>query len=329
MKIKNIIRGLIKEAINRSYGSMNDLAKYRDINLDSPSSLSKARSSQGLKVSDMSDLSKNIPFNKKMEKLYGMILGYMVKKFKLKQGSKEIRERGSELKEFIKNFLTMDEVEKFYYRLIRFNSGTQEYKRICEQFINYMQSGQVSDIDAYDKVGMGDDDSDLTYNSTNTSSYENELVKPIKSNKDRYLEKALKSMKSEYKKLDEMRKVKMKEIKTHLDKLNELKKEVIACKNIIEVLGREGYSRELFNYAKDNMQYFTYKNKRYEDYANGREFYNLLKQWAEYNGENPESVDKLIREVYNDIDKLENEIQIKKEKISNKYEDEISKIKSI
>ena len=329
MNIKNIIRGLIKEAINRSYGSMGDLARYRDINLDSASSLSKARSSQGLKVSDMGDLSKNIPFNKKMEKLYGMILGYMGKKFKLKKGSKEIRERGNELKEFIKNFLTRDEVEKFYYRLNRFNSGTNEFKRICEQFINYMQTGQMSDIDVYDKVEMGDEDRDLAYKSRDTSPYENKLVKPIKSDKDRYIEKALKSMKSEYKKLDEMKKVKMEEIKTHLKKLNELRNEVIACKNIIEILGREGYSRELFNYAKDNMQYFTYRNKRYEDYANATEFYNLLKQWAEYNGKNPEDVDKRIREDYEDIDKLEKEIQIKREEIRNKYEDEISKIKSM
>jgi len=180
MNIKNIIRGLIKEAINRSYGSMNDLAKYRDINLDSPSSLSKARSSQGLKVSDVGDLSKNIPFNKKMERLYGMILGYMANKFKLKRNSKDIRERGNELKEFIKNFLTRDEVESFYYRLNRFNRNAKEFKRICEQFINYMQSGEMSDTDVYDKVNMGDEDNDLAFKPRDYAPYEGEFEKYVK-----------------------------------------------------------------------------------------------------------------------------------------------------
>jgi hypothetical protein len=180
MKIKNIIRGLIKEAINRSYGSMDDLAKYRDINLDSPSSLSKARSSQGLKVSDVGDLSKNIPFNKKMERLYGMILGYMANKFKLKRNSKDIRERGNQLKEFIKNFLTRDEVESFYYRLNRFNRNAKEFKRICEQFINYMQSGEMSDTDVYDKVDMGDDDNDLAFKPRDYGKYEGEWEKYVK-----------------------------------------------------------------------------------------------------------------------------------------------------
>jgi hypothetical protein len=64
--IKKIIKRIIKESINRSFGSMGDLAKYRDINLDSAASLSKARSSQGLKASNVSDSSKNIPFDSKM-----------------------------------------------------------------------------------------------------------------------------------------------------------------------------------------------------------------------------------------------------------------------
>jgi hypothetical protein len=126
------------------------------------------------------DLSKNIPFNKKMERLYGMILGYMANKFKLKRNSKDIRERGNELKEFIKNFLTRDEVESFYYRLNRFNRNAKEFKRICEQFINYMQSGEMSDTDVYDKVNMGDEDNDLAFKPRDYAPYEGEFEKYVK-----------------------------------------------------------------------------------------------------------------------------------------------------
>jgi hypothetical protein len=182
--IKKIIKRIIKESINRSFGSMSDLAKYRDINLDSAASLSKARSSQGLKASNVSDSSKNIPFDAKMGKLYNMILSYMGKKMALR-GS-ELKERGNELREFIKNFLTRDEVEKFYYRLSRFNSGTKEFKRICEQFIDYMQTGKLSDIDVYDKVDMGDEDKRDAYSVSSYTMFEDQIsrmrnrMKPIK-----------------------------------------------------------------------------------------------------------------------------------------------------
>jgi hypothetical protein len=182
--MKALIKRIIREAINRSFGGMNDLSKYRDINLDSSSSLSKARSSQGLKASNVSDFSKNIPFDSKMGKLYNMILSYISKKFGLK--GIQLRERGNELREFIKNFLTRDEVEKFYYRLSRFNNTTKEFKRICEQFIDYMQTGKLSDIDVYDKVDMGDEDDRDAYSVSSYQMFEDQLsrmknrMKPIK-----------------------------------------------------------------------------------------------------------------------------------------------------
>jgi hypothetical protein len=175
MNIKGLLRQLIKEAVNRSFGSTVDLANYRDINLDSPSSLSKARGSQGLKVSNVGDSSKNIPFNDKMNKLYNMVLPYMIKKLALR-GS-ELKKRGDELKEFIKNFLTRDEIEKFYYRLSRFSSGTKEFKRICEQFIDYMQTGQMSNIDVYDKIDMGDEDNKDAYSVSSYAMFEDQLSK--------------------------------------------------------------------------------------------------------------------------------------------------------
>lgn len=182
--MKALIKRIIREAINRSFGGMNDLSKYRDINLDSSSSLSKAKSSQGLKASNVSDFSKNIPFDSKMGKLYSMILSYMGKKFGLK--GIQLRERGNELREFIKNFLTRDEVEKFYYRLSRFNNTTKEFKRICEQFLDYMQTGKLSDIDVYDKVDMGDEDDRDAYSVSSYAMFEDQLsriknrMKPIK-----------------------------------------------------------------------------------------------------------------------------------------------------
>jgi len=182
--MKALIKRIIREAINRSFGGMNDLSKYRDINLDSSSSLSKARSSQGLKASNVSDFSKNIPFDSKMGKLYNMILSYISKKFGLK--GIQLRERGNELREFIKNFLTRDEVEKFYYRLSRFNNTTKEFRRICEQFIDYMQTGKLSDIDVYDKVDMGDEDDRDAYSVSSYQMFEDQLsriknrMKPIK-----------------------------------------------------------------------------------------------------------------------------------------------------
>jgi hypothetical protein len=175
MNIKNIITGLIKEAINRSYGSMNDLAKYRDINLDSPSSLSRAKSSQGLKTSNVSDSKKNIPFNSKISKVYGIMLRYISNKFKLKNNSNDLSERGKELSDFIKNFLTRDEVEKFYYRLSRFSSNTTQFKRICEQLLNYMETGQMSDIDIYDSIDMGDEDDKLSYNVSPSEMLQNRI----------------------------------------------------------------------------------------------------------------------------------------------------------
>lgn len=156
--MKNLIKRIIKEAINRSFSSMNDLASYRDINLDSPSSLSRVKSSKGLKASNVSDSRKNIPFDAKMGNLYKIMLGYISNKFKLKRNSSDLIERGKEISNFIKNFLTRDEVEKFYYRLSRFSSNSVQFKRICEQLLNYMESGQLSDIDVYDKIDMGDED---------------------------------------------------------------------------------------------------------------------------------------------------------------------------
>jgi hypothetical protein len=184
--MKNLIKRIIKEAINRSFGSGLDLAKYRDINLDNPSSLSRARSSQGLKVSDIKDLSKNIPFDAKMNKLYNMVLPYMIKKLNIKKDSKDLKERSDDLKEFIKNFLTRDEVEKFYYRLSRFNSSTKEFKRICEQIIDYMQTGELSNIDLYDKIDMGDEDDKDAYKVSPYKIFEDQLnmmrirMKPIR-----------------------------------------------------------------------------------------------------------------------------------------------------
>lgn len=175
MSIKNIIREIIKEGINRSYGSMNDLAKYRDINLDSPSSLSKARSSQGLKISNVSDFKKNIPFDSKISRIYGIMLRYISNKFKLKNNSNDLRERGKELSNFIKNFLTRDEVEKFYYRLSRFSSNTTQFKRICEQLLNYMETGQMSDIDIYDSIDMGDEDDRDAYNVSPSQMLQNRI----------------------------------------------------------------------------------------------------------------------------------------------------------
>ena len=201
-----LIKRIIREAINRSFGGMNDLSKYRDINLDSSSSLSKARSSQGLKASNVSDFSKNIPFDSKMGKLYNMILSYMGKKFGLK--GIQLRERGNELREFIKNFLTRDEVEKFYYRLSRFNNTTKEFRRICEQFIDYMQTGKLSDIDVYDKVDMGDEDDRDAYSVSSYQMFEDQLsriknrMKPIKE-KIVLIKKVL-SFYSKYKPLDDM-----------------------------------------------------------------------------------------------------------------------------
>jgi chaperonin cofactor prefoldin len=208
--MKALIKRIIREAINRSFGGMNDLSKYRDINLDSSSSLSKARSSQGLKASNVSDFSKNVPFDSKMGKLYSMILSYMGKKFGLK--GIQLRERGNELREFIKNFLTRDEVEKFYYRLSRFNNTTKEFKRICEQFLDYMQTGKLSDIDVYDKVDMGDEDNRVDMgdeDAYSVSSYQmlqdqlsrmKKRMKPIK--EKIYLIKKVLSFYSKYKPLD-------------------------------------------------------------------------------------------------------------------------------
>ena len=204
--MKALIKKIIKEAINRSFGGMNDLSKYRDINLDSSSSLSKARSGQGLKASNVSDFSKNIPFDSKMGKLYSMILSYMGKKFGLKRI--QLRERGNELREFIKNFLTRDEVEKFYYRLSRFNNTTKEFKRICEQFIDYMQTGKLSDIDVYDKVDMGDEDNKDAYSVSPYEMFEDQVnrmknkMKPIKE-KIVLIKKVLSNY-SKYKPLDDM-----------------------------------------------------------------------------------------------------------------------------
>jgi hypothetical protein len=164
MNIRKIIRGLVKEAINRSYGNISDLARYRDINLDSPSSLSKARSSQGLKASNVSDSKKNIPFDSKISRVYAIMLRYISNKFKLKNNSNDLRERGKELSNFIKSFLTRDEVENFYYRLSRFSSNTTQFKRICEQLLNYMETGQMSDIDIYDSIDMGDENDRDAYN---------------------------------------------------------------------------------------------------------------------------------------------------------------------
>lgn len=184
--MKNLVKRIIKEAINRSFGSMNDLASYRDINLDSPSSLSRAKSSQGLKASNVIDSKKNIPFDAKMSRVYTIMLGYISNKFKLKKNSNELRERGKELSNFIKNFLTRDEVEKFYYRLSRFSSNTAQFKKICEQLLNYMESGQMSDIDVYDNIDMGSEDERDAYRISPYAMLEDRMetlknkMKPIK-----------------------------------------------------------------------------------------------------------------------------------------------------
>ena len=184
--MKNLIKRIIKEEVNRSFGSMNDLASYRDINLDSASSLSRAKSSQGLKASNVIDSSKNIPFDSKISMVYKIMLRYISNKFKLTKNSRDLIERGKELSNFIKNFLTRDEVEKFYYRLTMFNSNTAQFKKICEQLLNYMESGQMSNIDVYDNINMGNEDERDAYRISPYAMLEDRMerlrnkMKPIK-----------------------------------------------------------------------------------------------------------------------------------------------------